>query len=151
MTTPDPSIVAAAQAAQARWGIPASISLAQFGLESGWGAHMPHGSNNPFGIKALLGQRLVTVPTREFVHGRYVTIQAPFRVFTNLAEAFDAHAKLLAEKGAYAHARSLLPDVEAFSNALTGVYATDPHYGESLITIIHGGGLTRYDQPGERA
>jgi flagellum-specific peptidoglycan hydrolase FlgJ len=147
MTQPSPVAVAAARAAMAAWKIPASVSLAQFILESGWGAHMPPGSNNPFGIKALPGQPSVTVPTREFVGGRYVVINAPFRAFASLDEAFDEHARLLATAGCYAPARAKLPDVAAFCAALTGVYATDPHYGASLIAVIQGSDLTQYDAP----
>ena len=146
---PSPQVVAGAQAAQAKWGIPASVTIAQYGLESGWGAHMPPGSNNPFGIKAVAGQPSVAVPTREFIAGRYVTIKAAFRVFASLADAFDAHAELLAQSPHYAHARSLLPDVFAFVNALTGVYATDPNYGAELTAIIRGDNLVQYDVAAE--
>ncbi len=158
MTAPSPAAIAAAQAAQKAWAIPASISLAQFGLESGWGAHMPPGTLNPFGIKArkdaaghyidpIAGEAL----TREVVRGadgkdHDVIIHAAFRKFDSLAQAFDVHARLLATGTPYAHARSLLPDVEAFVKALTGVYATDPHYGAALTAIIRGGNLTQYDR-----
>lgn len=143
--TPKPDVIQAAQAAQTKWGIPAAISIAQYGLESGWGAHIPPGSNNPFGIKALPGQPSSMTLTREVVAGQNEVIHAGFRVFPSIADAFDAHAELLATAGCYAHARSLLPDVEAFANALTGVYATDPHYGQELCAIINGDGLARYD------
>ena len=65
MATPPPDIIAAAREAQRKWKIPASISLAQWALESGWGRHMPPGSNNPFGMKARPGDPFVTVRTRE--------------------------------------------------------------------------------------
>ncbi|MGA0603199.1 glycoside hydrolase family 73 protein [Caulobacter sp. KR2-114] len=141
----NPDVIAAARAAEGKWKIPASISLAQYGLESGWGQHMPPGSWNPFGIKALPGQPSVSVPTREFVHGRYILVNAPFRAFASIADAFEHHARLLATGAPYARARSLLPNVEAFANALTGVYATDPHYGAELVAIIHGDELAQYD------
>jgi flagellum-specific peptidoglycan hydrolase FlgJ len=142
---PAPDIVAAARAAQAKWKIPASVSIAQYGLESGWGAHMPPGSNNPFGIKALPGQARSNTLTREVVHGQDVVIHAGFRAFASIAEAFDAHAQLLATAGAYGPARARLPDVDGFITALTGVYATDPNYGRELMAIIAGDDLTRYD------
>ena len=145
MTVVAPAAIAAAQMAEAQWHIPASVQIAQYGLESGWGAHMPPGSNNPFGIKALPGQPASATLTREVIGGRDVVIHAGFRVFASITEAFDAHAELLATAGCYAHARSLLPDVDAFCNALTGVYATDPNYGAELIRIIQGDDLTRYD------
>jgi flagellum-specific peptidoglycan hydrolase FlgJ len=142
---PDPDVVAAARRAQDAWRIPASVQLAQYIVESGWGAHMPPGSNNPFGIKALPGQPSVTVPTREFVGGRYVVVDAPFRAFASIDAAFDDHARLLAMAECYAPARAALPDVEGFCHALTGVYATDPHYGEGLMAVIRASALTRYD------
>lgn len=145
MTAIAPEAIAAAQMAEAQWHIPASVSLAQYGLESGWGAHMPPGSNNPFGIKALPGQPSSVTLTREVVGGENEIIHAGFRVFPSIAAAFDAHAELLATAGCYAAARAKLPDVEAFCEALTGVYATDPHYGAELTRIIRADDLTRFD------
>ena len=143
--------IASAQAAQLKWTIPASISLAQFGLESGWGAHEPPGSNNPFGIKAVPGQPSVTVPTHEFIAGRYVAVEAAFRKFDSLADAFDAHAALLATGTPYYKARECIASgitpasVNAFANALTGVYATDPLYGQKLIQLMTEDDLYHYD------
>lgn len=145
MPSLSPSVVAAAQLAEKDWGIPASVSLAQYGLESGWGAHMPPGSNNPFGIKALAGQQSVMVPTREFVGGKYVIVRAPFRVFPSIAAAFSEHARLLRQGKPYARPREKLPDAEAFARALTGIYATDPKYGDKLVSIMRAYGLTQYD------
>jgi len=147
--TPSSDVVAAAQAAQAKWGIPASVSIAQYGLESGWGRHMPPASNNPFGIKALPGQARSVSLTREVLDGRDEVVHAAFRAFASLAEAFDAHAALLATGAPYARARALLPDVAGFVNALTGVYATDPNYGAELTAIIRGDNLVQYDVAAE--
>jgi flagellum-specific peptidoglycan hydrolase FlgJ len=146
MATVDPVWIAAAQASEKTTLIPASITLAQFILESGWGQHIPPGSNNPFGIKALPGEPSVPVVTHEFIAGRYVQLTAQFAAFPSLAAAFTAHAALLANGAPYVHARSLLPSVTGFCNALTGVYATDPNYGATLIEIIQDNDLTRYDE-----
>jgi flagellum-specific peptidoglycan hydrolase FlgJ len=144
MTQPTSDAIRGARASQKNWGIPASISLAQWALESGWGKHTsaPH---NYFGMKALPGQPSVVVPTREVYKGHSVIVQAAFRSFASDDEAFDAHAKLLATAGVYAHARSMLPDVFKFADALTGTYATDPKYGQLLGSIIRGSKLTQYD------
>ena len=61
----DRDVIEAAQASERKHGIPASVSLAQFALESAWGKKMPPDSHNPFGIKAVQGQPAVTVRTRE--------------------------------------------------------------------------------------
>jgi flagellum-specific peptidoglycan hydrolase FlgJ len=147
MTTPPSDVIAAAQNAERTWGIPASVSLAQWALESGWGKHMPPGSNNCFGMKARVGKgdKLVTVPTREVIGGRSVVVNAPFRVFATIADAFLAHGELLARAPVYAGARAHLPDAIAFAMALTGVYATDPKYGQLLLSIIRGSSMLQYD------
>ena len=148
MTAPSPAVIVAARAAQAKWHIPASISIAQYAVESGWGAHMPPGSNNPFGIKALPGQECVSVSTREVdKYGRDYYINAAFRKFASIAEAFDEHGQLLAQAGAYAKARACLPNANDFADALTGVYATDPHYGDTLKAVMWGSKLHQYDEP----
>ncbi len=46
--------VPGAQAAQKKWGVPASVTIAQAILESGWGASsLAKQANNFFGIKAV--------------------------------------------------------------------------------------------------
>ncbi|MDQ2763828.1 MAG: glucosaminidase domain-containing protein [Pseudomonadota bacterium] len=144
MTQPTQAAIAAARATQKKWKIPASVSLAQWALESGWGKHTsaPH---NYFGMKALPGQPCQVVPTREVYKGHSVIIQAAFRSFACDEDAFDAHGKLLATAGVYAHARAALPDPFKFAHALTGTYATDPKYGDLLERIIRGSRLTKYD------
>jgi flagellum-specific peptidoglycan hydrolase FlgJ len=142
-----PEIVAAARQAQAAHGIPASVLLAQYGAESAWGRHMPPGSCNPFGEKALAGQPSVAAATHEVVGGRTVAVHAPFRVYASLEAAFESHAAHLATSARYAAARAALPDAEGFCRGLNGVYATDPDYAAKLIAIIRSGDLTRYDAP----
>lgn len=133
--TPPGDAWAAAKAAEAKYGVPAEITMAQYQLESGNGAHMPKGSNNPFGIKARQGEAYVEATTREFIHGKMVTVSARFRKFDSLAQAFEEHAKLLATSPAYKKARAA-GSTSAFADALTGVYATDPNYGTKLKSII---------------
>lgn len=140
----NPGVIAAAQRTQRRTGIPASITLGQYGLESSFGRHMPAGSNNPFGIKARAGEPFVVARTREETRsGRSYYTEARFRKFGSLEEAFDAHAQLLRGKR-YSAARSA-GSVEGFADRLTGVYATDHRYGSKLKSLIHSNGLNRFD------
>src|SRR5579862_2941694 len=113
-------VVSAAQASQQAWNIPAAVTLAQWALESDWGHAMPPGSNNPFGIKASGADPYVESQTREVIQGREVTIVAKFRKFASLDDAFHQHGRLLATAGAYAHARTLITNPDAFADALTG-------------------------------
>ena len=138
-------VIAAAQAAQKAWKIPAAVTIAQWALESAWGKSMPAGSNNPFGIKAAGAQPYVEAQTKEFVKGQWITITAKFRKFDSLDDAFDQHGQLLATGAPYANARTHLDDANAFANALTGVYATDPAYGSKLISTMKAHNLYQYD------
>ena len=144
-TQPPGAVIAAAQAAHAQWHIPASALLAQWALESDWGRREPPGSNNPFGEKSLPGAPGVTAPTTEVEGGRTIDTDATFRAFPSLAAAFDFHAAHLAESRFFTRARACLPDVPGFCRGLSGVYATDPAYGEKLIDIINGSDLEAYD------
>lgn len=146
MTPPD-DVIAAAQAGEAKWKIPASVTIAQWALESAWGKHLPSGSNNPFGIKAVGDQPFVLAKTIEHINGHRELVDAKFRKFDTIADAFDAHNQLLATSPRYANARRFINDPVEFADALTNVYATEPHYGALLNTIIKGANLTQYDTP----
>lgn len=108
---------------------------------------MPPGSNNPFGIKATGRQSSVAAGTHEVVEGRSVAVTARFRIFASVDEAFAAHAELLATSSHYAKARLVRHDAEAFARALTGIYATDPHYGEKLVALMRANRLDIHDAP----
>jgi hypothetical protein len=143
-----PELIEAAKASQQRWRVPASITLAQWIVESAWGAAMPPDSNNPFGIKALPTQAAVESPTREVIGGKVIMTTARFRRFNSLTEAFDLHGQLLATAKPYQSAMQLVSDPEQFADALTGVYATDPQYGTTLKWVINNYALKQYDVTG---
>lgn len=137
---------------QRTYGKPASVSLAQWALESGYGKSMPAGSNNFFGMKARKNETgpVVVARTRE-VHtsgpkkGQEYFIDAAFRKFDSIEQAFLEHAKLIGEAKVYAPARAKLPDVDAFIDTLAPIYATDPKYASLLKSIIRSNDLRRYD------
>ena len=133
-------------AAQQRYGIPAAVTIAQAIDESGWGRSvLATADHNLFGIKGAGPAGRDMLPTREHENGVWVTRTAPFRVYHNVAESIEDHGRLLATDPAYrpAMASRGLPD--AFATALTGVYATDPGYGSSLIALMRLYNLYRYD------
>ena len=141
-----PEVGDAARLSFKQWGVPASVTIAQWAVESAWGAAMPPGSNNPFGIKAVGDQPGVESRTREVIAGQSITIQAKFRQFASLDEAFDLHGKLLATAAPYRIAMTKRADPDAFADALTGVYATDPQYGTTLKYVIHNYGMDQFDR-----
>lgn len=142
MPTITPEVIAAAQASQAKWNVPASVTIAQYGLESAWGTRMPKGSNNPFGIKAKAGEPAVVATTVDIVH------QQPFRKYASIAEAFDDHGALLNRVALYKPAIKawLKGDLTGGITLMAAHYATDPHYVSKLRTIINDNDLTRYDK-----
>lgn len=117
------------------------VSVAQYCLESAYGTRMS-GANNPFGIKARLAEPATERSTWEVINGRRVEIVARFRDFRSLSHAFDEHGRLLCERkrqdGQLIYRKALVhrDDPFAFAAALTGVYATDPQYGEKLAKIL---------------
>lgn len=145
------AIIAGAMQAERTYGVPASVSLAQWALESGYGASMPPGSNNPFGMKARKGETgpTVTVATKEQrADGSWYTIQAPFRVFKDMGEAFEEHAKLVGTAKVYAPARAKLPDVDAYVDVLGPIYATAKDYAKIIKSIMRTSNLYQYNRGG---
>jgi len=133
-------------AAQQRYGVPASVTIAQAIEESAWGqSSLAAQYHNLFGVKGTGPAGSVTLPTQEYQNGRWVTISAQFAVYHNDAEAIADHAELLATSGYYARAMADRAYPDAFANDLTGVYATDPHYGANLIALMKLYNLYQYD------
>ena len=139
-------VIDAAVESRKKWSVPASVTIAQWAVESAWGASMPPDSNNPFGIKAVPPQPAVESMTREVEDGKSVYKPQPFRKFDSLSEAFDQHGRLLASNPVYKPAMEQRANPEAFADALTGVYATDPNYGVTLKFVIKNYGFAQYDQ-----
>jgi flagellum-specific peptidoglycan hydrolase FlgJ len=140
---PPSEVIAAARAAQAKYKVPASVSIAQWALESGWGHHSP--GCNPFGIKHMAGYPDQHFLTHEVVHGAQIECEQTFAVFSTLTQAFEAHAALIATRPVYAAAMAVLPDLVKFLTLMGHHYATDPAYAAKLTSIIHGANLTQYD------
>jgi flagellum-specific peptidoglycan hydrolase FlgJ len=133
-------------AAQQRYGVPASVAIAQAIEESAWGqSSLAARYHNLFGIKGTGPAGSVTLPTQEYENGSWVTIGAQFAVYHNDAESIADHAELLATSGYYTRAMADRAHPDAFANDLTGVYATDPGYGANLIALMKLYNLYQYD------
>lgn len=139
-------VIDAAVQAHKSTGVPASVTIAQWALESDYGRHMPAGSHNPFGIKAGEGQPFVESRTHEFLAGRWIGVTARFRRFSSLSQAFQAHGELIANGRPYRRIHDLLGDPEKLAHALTGLYATDPNYGHELVQVMNEHDLWKYDR-----
>ena len=142
-----PFIIAAAQASQRKYPVvPACVTLAQWAEESGYGQHTsaPH---NYFGIKARDGEPFKLSMTREVYNGKSVWLPQKFRAYANDAEAFTAHAELLADREPYAAARAaeVKGGWRAFVVAMAERYATAQNYATTIIGMIEAHHLDQYD------
>jgi flagellum-specific peptidoglycan hydrolase FlgJ len=144
---PPPDIIAAAQQSERDTGVPTSVTLAQWALESGWGKKQT-GANNAFGIKARKGEPGLDVPTHERVGSKLVPMMQRFRSYSSLDEAFRAHAELLSKH--YPISMAHTNDPNAFADGLQAdpnhQYAnTTGDYAGSLKTIMRQNNFYQYD------
>lgn len=122
-------------------GIPASITLAQACLESGFGtSRLAHEGNNHFGIKChdYKGRKM------------YVDDDVKddcFRVYDRVEDSFQDHSDFLRFRSRYAFLFDLDPtDYKGWAYGLKAAgYATDPQYAVRLIDLIERYGLQQYD------
>lgn len=131
---------------QALTGIPASVTMAQAALESGWGKHAP--GNNFFGIKGRGPAGSQKLSTREFINGRWQKTLATFRRYHDPLESFLDHAQVISEGRYLKHAMKHTGSAKEFVHALqsgTAKYATDPDYEAKIMSLITRYGLERYD------
>ncbi|OGQ17247.1 MAG: hypothetical protein A3B70_06670 [Deltaproteobacteria bacterium RIFCSPHIGHO2_02_FULL_40_11] len=95
-----------AQDTYQKYGIPASITIAQAIQESGWGkkpiregedpeTHQTVQAHNFFGVKARENEPAVLVTTHEEQNGKRVKVVDRFRRYNNLGESIDHHAEVL--------------------------------------------------------
>ncbi len=127
-------------------GIPASVTLAQAALESGWGKHAP--GNNFFGIKGKGPAGSQSLRTTEVQQGEKIRIHDLFRKYHDPFESFLDHAKVIAQGRYLKHAMEHTGSAEAFVTALQSKktkYATDPNYVQKIMSIVHKYDLEKYD------
>ena len=147
-------------------GILASVSFAQFILESGYGkSELAQKANNVFGMKKSLsgntwggsawdGVSVYTKKTQEYENGAYVTVTADFRKYPSVEKSIADHsAYLLGAKNGnrlrYDGLKGCTDYRKAAQIIKDGGYATAPDYVEKLCSIIERWNLTQYDAAGE--
>lgn len=152
---------------QKKSGILASISMAQFILESGYGkSELAQGANNCFGMKKSLsgntwggstwdGSSVYTKKTQEQnADGSYVTITADFRRYSCVEDSIADHSAYLlgAKNGSklrYEGLKGCTDYKKAAQIIKNGGYATSLTYVDKLCSIIERWKLTQYDVAGE--
>ncbi len=141
------SIAADAIRSQRTTGVPASVTIAQAILESGWGrSELTRQANNYFGIKGTGPAGSVTMRTREVLNGREVYVNAQFRKYNSAAESFADHAQFFIRNPRYATAMQHTNDAFRFAAEIHKAgYATDPNYTKLLHSLMREYDLTRFD------
>lgn len=149
------AVVPAAQAALRKYGIPASVTLAQWIFESsdpkkGWGqSQLSLEANNYFGVKAShlnAPETYEAFPTEEYIHGKKTLVKALFEKYFDAADSFEDHARLLATAARYRAAMACRKDPDKFAWFLQrGGYSTAPDYAQMLIRAMHDYDLYQYD------
>ena len=129
-----------------RYGIPASVTLAQGILESSNGrSRLAQNENNHFGIKAT--------PSWIAEGGRYGLYSddkpnEKFCSYDSVGDSYEHHSRFLKENSRYAGCFKLSPDdYKGWTRSIEKAgYATGGKYAENLQKIIEQNGLQQYDR-----
>ena len=147
---------------QKKTGVLASISLAQFILESGYGkSELAQEANNCFGMKKSLsgnnwagsvwdGKSVYVKKTKEQRSWGTETVTAEFRKYTCIEDSIADHSAYLtgAKKGSalrYEGLKGCADYRKAAQIVKAGGYATSTAYVDKLCSIIEEWKLTQYD------
>lgn len=125
------------------YGIPASITLAQGILESGYGqGELTRKTNNHFGIKCHTGWEGDYESHDDDEKGEC------FRKYNHPMYSFRDHSIFLSSRARYAPLFELRKDdYKGWARGLKAAgYATDHHYPQKLISFIERYGLHRFDE-----
>lgn len=133
-----------------RTKIPASFTVAQAALESGWGKSLlASKGKNLFGVKADHAWKgdVLTLNTREFIKGKWVMVEAHWRKYQDWLDSIEDHANFLLLNPRYRKAFAKPMNGEDFARVIQSAgYATDPRYADKIITVIHSHDLASLDK-----
>ena len=136
-----------ARRAMAATGVPASVTVAQAILETGWGKHTIGEAKNLFGIKGRGPAGSVRAPTREYVGGKWVTVDADFAKYDSFEQSITEHARFFLRNRRYARALQFKGDPDTFAREIHKAgYATAPDYAAKLIELMRQHDLYRFDR-----
>jgi flagellum-specific peptidoglycan hydrolase FlgJ len=105
-------------------------------LESAWGtSELAIKANNLFGRKVWKGgPDVISIPTREFLHGSWVTVPAFWKVFPNMEASFVDRMEILRSDPRYA--ATLRAAVgEEYLAQVSKVWSTDPNRAKDVLSI----------------
>ncbi len=138
---PEEFLPKAAAAARAAGHIYPEYAACEAALESAWGAsQLAREASNLFGQKQCHPPRglSLTLPTREFLHGAWLTVQAEWVVFGDWQDCFAHRMTLLRalENGCPDYRAALAAQTgEAFVTHVSKSWATDPGRAAKVLAI----------------
>ena len=137
MATFSPEVIRLAQETQAKYGVPASVTLAQYATESGYGkSWLARNANNYFGMTGSYNGQKV------FKTDRY------WRKYSSMEESFNDHGRLLSS-GRYAQVTKGATSADTYIDAIQPIYAPESDGNQGIAklwkTIIKQNNLTQYD------
>jgi flagellum-specific peptidoglycan hydrolase FlgJ len=133
----------ACQAARAAKHVFPEFAACEAALESGWGrSRLAMEANNLFGQKqshpAMAGTETISMPTREFLHDHWMTVQANWVKFPGWTECFAARMELLRRLSrAFPHYQQALNAVngEQYVIAVSKSWSTDPDRAGKVLAV----------------
>ncbi|MEU4240603.1 sporangiospore maturation cell wall hydrolase GsmA [Actinoplanes sp. NPDC026619] len=155
--TPEQFLAASVAGAQQGWrefGVPASVTIGQAILESGWGrSGLSTTDRNYFGIKCQSGKygTLASgchdyVTTECTAAGTCFSTTATFRTYATMGHSFRDHGNFLRVNSRYKPAFAYTKDANKFIwTVWKAGYATDPNYYTKITTLMASYNLYQYD------
>ncbi|UDM31793.1 glycoside hydrolase family 73 protein [Lentilactobacillus laojiaonis] len=129
-----------------KYNLYGSVMLSQAAIESGWGqSQLTTQANNFFGIKGAYNGSSVAMPTTEYdENGKLYSTNANFKKYPSDYESFVDNAELLRNNPIYSGTWKENSNTYSLAaQALTGTYATDPNYGNTIVSVIEQYGLDK--------
>jgi flagellum-specific peptidoglycan hydrolase FlgJ len=143
---------APAQASQREYRVPASVTIAQAILESGWGkSGLANVDRNYFGMKCFGNPGGIATTCHDYLTTECDATKCwqlvdSFRVYNSVTDSFRDHGRQLATLSRYAPAFAYANDPNRFAAEVhRGGYATDPEYTNKLVRIMTNHNLYQYD------
>lgn len=134
-----------AQQASKLIGLDPKILVAQAALETGWGKMIAKNaegsSNNLFNIKAkgYQAEQSITIKTTEYIADMPIKMTASFKKYASVEHSFNDYVSLIKDDDRYKTALSNANDPKRYIDSLQQAgYATDPNYGNKILSIYHG-------------
>lgn len=135
-----------------KYGVPASITLAQIILESSGNyrgskmSQLAYEGKNLFGIKGQGPAGSISLSTKEYrENGSGYGILGVFRKYNSYAESIEDHGKLLSSQF-YREYTKNIDTTDDYARAIAKAgYATDPKYADQIINVIRTYNLYRFD------